>query len=346
MFLMLFAVGFSAIVDAKPQLGAQKFFQDWAVACDNRLACEAVSLQPEKGSFEGLSLSLTRASMTGDIIITLGGFESQSGRYRIMIDNRVFDTGAITNAGLEPISVTGTDALRLARALAKGNKLVLRNGKGAELGKISLNGSQAALQHIDKIQNRAKTKTALASAGSKNLRVKWMPMPVITAQRIVPSKTIPDAASMVSLVEASPCKEERYGVTEDTAYSLGNIDGAARALVMISCGAGAYNYAYAAYIGTEEANGKWHFAPAQFDYGDTVRSIDDSVQLLVNADWDEATQMMSSYAKGRGPGDCGNAQRYVWDGVQFRLISASGMEQCRGSLEWLTLWQADATLVD
>ena len=344
--MLLFVAGSAAMASAQPQLGAQKFFQDWAVACDNRLACEAVSLQPEKGSFDGLSLSLTRASMTGDIIITLDGFESQSDRYRIMIDNRVADTGAITNAGLGPISVIGTDALRLARALAKGGKLVLHDGNGAELGRISLKGSRAALQHIDKVQNRATTKTALAGFGKKDLRVKWMPLPVITAQRIVPSKIIPDAASMVSLVEASPCKEERYGVTEDTAYSLGNIDGAARALVMISCGAGAYNYAYAAYIGTQEPNGKWQFAPAQFDYGDAVRSIDDSVQLLVNADWDEATQMMSSYAKGRGPGDCGNAQLYVWDGVQFRLISASGMEQCRGSLEWLTLWQADATLVD
>ena len=69
-------------------------------------------------------------------------------------------------------------------------------------------------------------------------------------------------------------------------------------------------------------------------------------ELLINADWDPATQIMSSYAKGRGPGDCGNSTSYLWDGEQFRLLSAQGMEQCRGSLDWQTLWQAEAKLVD
>ena len=345
-FLLLFIAGFSASGNAKPILGAQKFFQDWAVACDNRLACEAMALQPEVASFDGISLSLTRAAMTGDIAITLAGFETNSDRYRIMIDGRVADTGAINATASAPITVTGTDALRLARSLAKGRKLVLRDGKGIELGKISLKGSTAAFTHIDAIQNRATTKTALANPGRRDLRVKWIPTPIITAKRIVPTENTPDATTLVQLVESSPCKEERFGVTEDTAYSLGNAGGTARALVMISCGAGAYNFATAAYIGTEQSDGIWQFAPAMFDYGEAVRTLDDSIQLLINADWDAATQTMSSYAKGRGPGDCGNAASYLWDGEQFRLISASGMEQCRGALDWQTLWQAEARLVD
>lgn len=343
---MLFAVGFGAPANAKPILGEQKFLQDWAVACDNRLACEALSLQPEDAPFDGISLSLTRAAMTGDIAITLAGFETKSDRYRIMIDGRVTDTGAINSAAPAPITVTGVDALRLARSLAKGRQLTLRDGKDVEIGKVSLRGSTAALTHIDAIQNRATTKTALAKPGKRDLRVKWIPTPVITAKRIKPTENTPDATTLVQLVESSPCKEERFGVTEDTAYSLGTAGGAARALVMISCGAGAYNFASAAYIGTEQSADKWQFAPATFDYGDNVRTLDDSVQLLINADWDATTQMMSSYAKGRGPGDCGNAASYLWDGEQFRLIAASGMEQCRGSLDWQTLWQAEAKLID
>jgi hypothetical protein len=345
-FLMLFAAGSSAMADTKPNLGAQKFFFDWAAACDNRLACEAVSMQPEETAFEGISLSLTRASSTGDIAITLSGFETKSDRYRIMIDGRVADTGPINFAASAPIAITGADALRLSRTLAKGRSLVLRDGKGAELGKISLKGSGAAFGHIDKVQNRAATKTALVSPGAKSLRVNWMPAPMIVAKKIVPTETTPDATTLVSLIETSSCKEERYGVTEDTAYSLGSIDGKARALVMISCGAGAYNFASAAYIGTEETAGKWQFAPAAFDYGGAIRTMDDSVQLLVNASWDAGTQTMSSYSKGRGLGDCGNAESYVWDGAQFRLISAYGMEQCRGLLGWLPLWHADVKLLD
>lgn len=344
--LMIFFAAFSASANAKPILGAQKFFQDWAVACDNRLACEAMALQPEDAPFDGLSLSLTRAAMTGDIAVTLAGFETKSDRYRIMIDGRIADTGAINTSATAPITVTGVDALRLARSLAKGRMLTLRDGKSVELGKISLRGSGAAFGYIDAIQNRAMTKTALANPGKKNLRVKWSPTPIIIAKRILPTEVTPDATTLVRLVEGSPCKEERFGVTEDTAYSLGNSGGTARALVMISCGAGAYNFASAAYIGTEQSDGKWQFAPATFDHNDAVRTTDDSVQLLINADWDTATQIMSSYAKSRGPGDCGNAASYLWDGEQFLLISAQSMEQCRGSLDWQTLWKAEAKLID
>ena len=85
------------------------------MACDNRLACEAVSLYPEEASFDGISLALSRASLTGDVAITPGGFESKSDRYRIIIDGRVADTGPISVTPSEPIKVTGTDALRLAR---------------------------------------------------------------------------------------------------------------------------------------------------------------------------------------------------------------------------------------
>lgn len=344
--MMLLATSSVAAPNVKPNPGTQKFFHDWAVACDNRLACEAVSMQTEDAAFDGVSLSLSRASQTGDIVITLGRFETQSDRYRIIVDGRVADTGPINKAASEPITVTGPDALRLSRTLANGRVLKLRDGKGAELGMVSLKGSAAAFQHIDKTQDRATTKTALVNPGRQDLRVKWMPSPVITAKRIAPTQSIPDATTLVSLIESSSCKEERYGVTEDTAYSLGTINGKAQSLVMISCGAGAYNFASAAYIGTEETAGKWQFTPALFDYGDTLRTTNSSVQLLVNADWDATSQTITSYAKGRGLGDCGNAETYVWDGVQFRLISAYALEQCRGALDWLTIWHAEVKLVD
>jgi Protein of unknown function (DUF1176) len=344
--LPLLIASSGAYAEPKPNPGTQKFFQDWAVACDNRLACEAISLQPEVAAFDGISLSLSRASMTGNVTIKLGRFETKSDRYRIMIDGRVADTGPINATAPEPIIVTGPDALRLARSLAKGRTMALRDGKGVALGQISLKGSSTAFQHIDKTQNRATTSTALVNPGRQSLRVKWMPTPVIAARRIAPSQQTPDATTLVSLIERSPCKEERYGVTEDTAYSLGGADGRAQALVMISCGAGAYNFASAAYVGSQGADGAWQFVPAQFDYGQAVRTMDNSVQLMINADWDSASQTLSSVAKGRGLGDCGHAESYVWDGVQFRLISAYGLDQCRGALDWLTLWQAEVAFVD
>jgi hypothetical protein len=74
--------------------------------------------------------------------------------------------------------------------------------------------------------------------------------------------------------------------------------------------------------------------------------MDGRHQLLVNASWDAASQTINSHAKGRGLGDCGNAESYVWDGTQFRLISAFALHQCRGALDWLSLWHAEVELVD
>jgi hypothetical protein len=344
--LLLCASATAATASAQPQLGLQKLFLDWAVACDNRLACQAVTLQPEEAAFDGPSLLMTRASQTGDIAITLGRIETKSDRYSLLIDGRVADTGPIKADTGSPIIISGLDALRLARMMAKGSQMVLRDGKRQELGRISLNGSAAALRYMDAVQNRATTATAIVQPGRRDLRVKWMPAPVITAKRITPTSVTPDATTLVSLIESSACKDERYGVTEDTAYSLGTVGGKAQALVMISCGAGAYNFASAAFIGVQDQTGKWQFAPAQFDYGDRVRTMDDSMQLLVNADWNATTQTLSSYAKGRGLGDCGNAESYIWDGARFRLISAYALDPCRGALDWLTLWQAEVRRVD
>lgn len=343
--LLLVAAAQGASVNAAPKLGVQKFHKDWAVACDNRLWCEAVSLVPENASLEGISL-LVRREGNGGLTLYASGFQSKSDRYRMLIDGRIADTGPILPDADGSLKVTGKDALRLARHLGFGRKMQLFDGNGVELGKVSLAGSQAAFRHMDSVQKQLGSQAALVNPGTKGARVLSVAAPTIMAKRIRPTKSTPDPATLVSLVESSSCREERYGVTEDTAHSLGVVDGRARALVLISCGSGAYNFASAAYIGEEGSDGKWAFSPARFDFGASVRTSDKKLQLLVNASWSPESQMLSSFAKGRGLGDCGNSETYMWDGVMFRLTSAFGMEQCRGSMEWMKLWHAEVKLVD
>ncbi len=332
-------------VSAEPKLGTQKFSKDWAAACDNRLNCEAVSLRNDVPD-DGLSISIVRNSVDGALSILLFGLESSSDRYRILIDGRVAHNGIVESSASEPIKIVGQDALRLVRLMVKGRNMVVRDRSNAELGQASLAGTNDAFLHMDKVQNRAGTAMALVNPGRKSLRPKSAPAPEIVAKRIKPGKATPDAATLISLVENSACKEERFNVTEDVAYSLGRHNGQAKALILLSCGSGAYNFASAAYIGTQISEEKWNFEPASFDYGAMPSTMDKSLRLLVNADWDEAGQTLSSFAKGRGLGDCGNAESYVWDGSQFRLISAYGMSECRGSMDWLTLWHANVKLVD
>jgi Protein of unknown function (DUF1176) len=346
LILLLTATLISAPASAKVHLGEQKFYRDWAVACDNIASCQAVSLTPITSSDVKLSIAISARSTQDSVKISVAGFDTKSDRYRILVDGRFVNSGVIKTDGEALVTISGPDAIKVLRVLAKGRIVRFVDGRRAELGTVSLTGSGQALRYIDTAQNRVGTRSALALAGPKLWRPKSPPKPVIEAKRITPDSVTPDATSLVTLIEGSSCATERIGVTEDVAYSLGQIGGKAHALVMISCGSGAYNVSHAVYVGVEESAGKWAFQPARFDHSDDVRTPDNSLQLLINADWNPATQQLSSYAKGRGIGDCGTNNSYVWDGIMFRLIAAFGMSECRGATDWLPLWQADVKLIN
>ena len=61
---------------------------------------------------------------------------------------------------------------------------------------------------------------------------------------------------------------------------------------------------------------------------------------IVNATWDPKTRLLSSFAKGRGLGDCGIINSFAWDGRLFRLVSQEAMDNCRGSVDYITTWRA------
>ncbi len=63
---------------------------------------------------------------------------------------------------------------------------------------------------------------------------------------------------------------------------------------------------------------------------------------LVNALWNPAARKLATYSKGRGLGDCGVTQHYVWDGSRFRLIDQAEMQECRGSADFIQTWIAEA----
>jgi hypothetical protein len=111
---------------------------------------------------------------------------------------------------------------------------------------------------------------------------------------------------------------------------------ASRTLVLLGCGSGAYNLSVVPLIA--EGSGR--------DVRINVAPFDDQgadKPMLTNADWDEKSGLLSSYAKGRGIGDCGVAQHYAWDGTRFRLVEQTEMSECRGSIDYITTWRAKVT---
>ena len=65
--------------------------------------------------------------------------------------------------------------------------------------------------------------------------------------------------------------------------------------------------------------------------------------LLVNAGLDEKTLTLTMFSKSRGPGDCGSAAEWVFDGAVFRLTRYQSMPVCAGLIsdEWPVIYRAD-----
>lgn len=341
--LVPMAGAFAAI----PQPGEIKTFKDWAVGCDNSGTCKAVSLIPDQsGAYDSWQgpITVVRTAEANEVLKIRVLVEALDiDRYRMEVDGQLVDTGPVVK-GDYPIEIVGQDAKKVALAIARGNNLKVLGPNDENLTQISLAGSSAALRYVDSKQKRAGTNTALIAKGRRQFSAPEANVPLISVDQWDKADRTPGTAEIVNLVENSSCKDERYGVVEDQAYAMGGRAGKYRALVLISCGSGAYNFSSTAYIGeysqdADKGSQKWSFEPAKFDIPPAWGG-DGRTPLLVNASWQDQDQILSSFAKGRGLGDCGNAESYVWDGKMFRLIEATSMTECRGGYEWITTWRA------
>lgn len=326
---------------AGPVPGPIKTFGDWAVACDNVHRCEMTSLVPGDGSepagYDEISFSVEReAGPAGGFAIELQMAEDQDGsKVSIQIDATIID-GAIPKGGL--IRFTGPRAAKIVAAMVKGREMNITDSADMMVGRTSLAGSSAALRFIDADQGRAGTVTAAVAKGSNAASA----VPAATAGPVIrfvrptgtPVKISP--ALRKAMDGATGC-DENYADGEGEmpaveAFALGG----GKTLALLPCGNGAYNYSTVPFIII--AGGKP--VMAQFDYAPGMTVAEDGEPTLVNAGFDPATAQLSSYSKGRGVGDCGNAEDYVWDGTRFRLVAARSMTECRGSVNWLTIYRA------
>ena len=66
--------------------------------------------------------------------------------------------------------------------------------------------------------------------------------------------------------------------------------------------------------------------------------------MLINAGWDKAQGLLSSFSKGRGLGDCGTTADYAWDGERFRLVEQARWASA-GSIDYITTWRAQVIAV-
>ncbi len=320
---------FLLALSAAVSLGPLKTFGDWAVACDNVRRCALTSIQPEDGAMDsnGVAILLDRtAGPAGALTLTLKNFASPSGEIVLTIDDARVATG---RAEQGMVRFGGAEALRVARSLAKGKRAQI----GPKGGTLSLEGLAAALRFVDAAQHRDGGVTAMVARGPRPARTvpKVAPLPVVRS--VVPGdqRARLTRQLLAQLNRVSGCGGQFDSRFPQPAAETAALGGGAT-LVLLPCGLGAYNLLSAPYV---LRAGK--FDRATFDYVDPNRV---KPPLLINASWDARSGTLSTDAKGRGIGDCGEAVDYVWDGTSFRATAVRRMDECRGSLEWLPVWRA------
>ncbi|WP_315761796.1 DUF1176 domain-containing protein [Sphingomonas sp. Y38-1Y] len=300
----LLALAAPAMAQAAP--GELRRFGDWIVGCDNTLRCEAAALGPEADPFDKPLLSFVREPGPGGAIdITL---DSEAKLSDITVDGKR----------------TGDQPLAIARAFAA--------GLGARIGKegaLSLTGAAAALRYIDDRQRRGGTVDAIVARGSASgAAAPRPPAPVIRVPRIAGRAAALAPAMLERMRKTADCQP-----IDDAAMARPELHplGGGRTLAIVPCGLGAYQSWSAIYVtdGTR-------FAPARFDV--PPNGDGEVVPTVVTPSYDRG--ILSSYAKGRGLGDCGVSQSYAWDGRSFRLTERAEMTECRGSRALIRTWIA------
>ncbi|WP_176597629.1 MULTISPECIES: DUF1176 domain-containing protein [Sphingobium] len=324
-----------------PKPGALESYKDWTIGCDNRNRCEAVSLLPEGGDWPDSPVMLGiswDAGADADPEIWVSRDAKGRATLDFLIDGRKIASAASVDG---EASVQGPQAFALAIAMAKGGSMEIRSG-AKRIDRPSLAGSAAAFRYMDAKQGRAGTVAALVASGPL-ARSAVRPAPAAPSIRraMVPGGAEPPALwreELTKLGAFTGCADEMKDATSPPdLYRLSKTE----TLVLVPCGAGAYNFTSIPVIATG-IPGRRAFRFASFDY-QPGWSEDASHPMLVNASWAPETSTLQSYAKGRGLGDCGGSESYVWDGTRFRLVEASAMGECRGAWHWITTWSAKVT---
>jgi hypothetical protein len=332
---MMLILAMLAAAAAAPQPGELKTFRDWTVGCDNVRACHATSLMPENGDWDrpvaiGIQRGPDAASRPR---ITIFGTEGSAGA--IVADGKRL--AARITQGESDDEVDPGSSAEVVAALRQARSIVVVDKQGKEIGRISPAGVSAALLYMDDMQKRIGTVTALVKTGPQ--RASAVPAP--PAMPVIRSAAAPVAKPVqVSAAEIAALRKKHECIPENPEWPGYDVQQEAldanHSLILLGCGAGAYNSSEVPLIASR-SGGSVRVEVARFD---VTFNQDGPLPMLVNSGWAPEAQVLTSFSKGRGVGDCGIGSDYAWDGERFRLIQRIEMQECRGSIDYITTWRA------
>lgn len=326
-----------AVKATAPRPGALETYRDWTIGCDNRNRCEAVSLLPEGGAWPDSPIMvgvLRDAGPDTAAEVWVSRDAKGGGEFSFYVDGHRI-ASAMSREG--DATVRGPQASALAIAMARGGVLEIRSGSRS-LGKPSLAGSGAALRYMDARQGRAGTSTALVATGPLGpIAVRAAPVAPSIRRAVLPVGGAPAnlwREELTAIGKFTGCTAEMKDAQPPELHRLSRTE----TLILVPCGGGAYNFTSVPVVATGDA-GRRAFRLAAFDMKPGW-SEEEARPMLVNVGWTAEKLRLDSFAKGRGIGDCGGSEAYVWDGARFRLIQATSMGECRGAWRWIRTWSA------
>ncbi|WP_374274945.1 DUF1176 domain-containing protein [Brevundimonas sp.] len=331
--------------DAEDQAGAstaasgapteERRFRDWIAVCDNGDACFAFA--------NGFVRVAVEPGPEGRPQVMIGMFPpgvSADGAMSLAIDGRAFPVELDAAAGVDdpPVGRVRGDIDALITAIAQGETMTI--SRGDQTMPVSLSGAAGAFLWIDERQGRLDTPTALIRRSGDRPAGAVPPPPPLPRVPVAPAVSqagLPDVPTLPDSLSRDPAVLECAAdvshldaeFTRPTVARLG--DGVE--LWGVPCFTGAYNFGSAYWI---TAEGGRDPRPAQF--ASATGEVDN---VLVNAGYDPETRTIEAFNKGRGVGDCGVSQTWVWSGRAFVLTAESAMTECWGVPPdlWPTYWR-------
>ncbi|MBB3893642.1 hypothetical protein GGQ61_004391 [Phenylobacterium haematophilum] len=315
---------------------ANETFKDWWVACDNTRECAAFGFAGEAFEMSGY-LKVARGAHAAEAAQAKLVMEGPPGPWALSVDGKALATVTAASEdgdGGAAAALTPVQSAAVLAAAANGKALQVA-AAGKPIGAISLAGSSAALRWMDDQQKRAGGVTALVAKG---------PAPA-SAVPAPPAPPLVQAAPAVSQagLPAKPPKSVMalMGDCDDDIATLEIAPIAARLSPDLTlwaplCTRGAYNMIYS--FAVVDAKGAARRLPIRY------ASSAETTTELMNVDYDPATRTLSNFEKGRGLGDCGAVNTWVWDGKAFAPTAQDLMGECRGVSpdDWVTTWRTRA----
>jgi hypothetical protein len=335
----------AALALTAPQASAEtKTFRDWLAACDNARSCSAFALREDATD---QYLRIERAAAPDAPLKVSIVLEGKFSSVRFQFDDRTavsIPDASVTGGYSQDLNKTVIDvpadaALLDALRSAKELKVFADN---AQRDPISLSGAVASLLWIDEQQKRLDTVTALIRRGSKPASAVPAPpaLPVVNAAKpgaAPQDKTFPKA--VLAKGRAACGKDDPNPEAGEINALSGNLLG-----YWFECRAmsGAYNSWSALFIAPRDKPEAARLVQLPYPRGEVANEGIEK-HLIVNAGFDEKTLKLTMFSKSRGPGDCGSAAEWVFDGKEFRLTRYQAMPICAGlvSDEWPVIYRAE-----